>query len=102
MYSREVISKWHQEFIESKPTSHDKNEALLEIVRRLSLKAYSTLIKCLQDSNQGHIAEILEFGGGKSTNGRKIVTIKRYFQISSDGQLTLKNLTTTKKNLMKK
>lgn len=65
LYSKEVINKRHRNFISSKSTPEDRNEALLEILRRCSLYSYKQTIICLRESNQNHIAEILETGGGK-------------------------------------
>lgn len=73
LYSEGVINKWQKTFIETKPSYFDKNEALIDIVRRLSRANYCKLIKCLSDSNQDHIADIFENGGGKSINLRPII-----------------------------
>lgn len=71
LFSQQVINMWQKEFIESKLTNHDKNEALLDIIRRLNRDAYYKLAKYLRYSNQEHIANILEFGGGKLPNFRR-------------------------------
>lgn len=68
LYSAEVINTWHKEFVESKPTRHDRNEALLNLIRRFGLKAYAKFIKCLRESNQAHIAESFESSAGKLIN----------------------------------
>lgn len=66
LLSSKVISARQLEFISSKPTTYDKNEALLEILRRGSLASYWAAVRCLHASNQSHIAQILENGGGIS------------------------------------
>jgi len=64
MFSTRVINRRQMEFIYSKPTSYEKNEELLGILRRSSLSNYWQTIKCLRSSNQSHIAEIFDKGGG--------------------------------------
>lgn len=64
LYSSDVITSRQMDSISSKPTSHGKNEALLDILRRRSLRHYRKAITCLHQSQQSHIAEILEEGGG--------------------------------------
>lgn len=66
LLSSKVISPRQLEFISAKPTTSDKNEALLEILRRGSLAAYWVTVRCLHATNQSHIAQILENGGGIS------------------------------------
>lgn len=65
LYSHEVINIRQRDLILSKPTDYDKNEALLRIIRRISLQTFHKLLACLRGSKQGHVADILEFGGGK-------------------------------------
>lgn len=65
LYSTKVINKRQKDSISSKSTSHEQNGALLEIVRRRSLRDYGQTIRCLHDSQQIHIAEILDCGGGR-------------------------------------
>src|SRR6218665_2870968 len=72
LYSSRVINSMQKEFISSKATSHKKNNALLGILRKLSLLNYRQAINCLHESNQSHIAEVLECGGGMTTVHRRI------------------------------
>ena|SRR6218665_1240895 len=65
LIARRVISHRHKQLISSKATDSEKNEAFLDILRRGSMADYENTIQCLQDSNQKHIAEILDKGGGK-------------------------------------
>ena len=65
LYSSKVINTRQKNSISSKPTSHERNHALLGILRRRSLGDYKQTIRCLRETRQGYIAEILEFGGGR-------------------------------------
>ena len=64
LYSEEVINNRQKQFIFSKPTDAEKNEALLDIMSKFSLRQYNKTITCLMDSNQSHIANLLSGGGG--------------------------------------
>ena len=64
MFSTGVINRRQMEYISSKPTSYEKNEELLGVLRRSSFSCYWQTIKCLRSSNQSHIAEIFDKGGG--------------------------------------
>src|SRR6218665_3274864 len=64
LYSSKVINIRQRDSISSKPTSHEKNNALLGILRRRSLRDYLQAINCLHESKQSHIAQVLECGGG--------------------------------------
>lgn len=61
-----VINKRQIDTISSKPTLHEKNETLLKILRRRSLRDYRQTIACLHQSEQSSIAEILDNGGGRT------------------------------------
>ena len=65
LYSWIVINIRQKELIYSKSTSHEKNDALLGILRRRSLRDYKQTIRCLRESNQSHIAKVFECGGGR-------------------------------------
>lgn len=65
LFSKGVFKKRQRDGISSKPTEHEKSEALLDAVRRFSLKSYFTFKECLRDSGQSHVADILENGGCK-------------------------------------
>src|SRR6218665_2412890 len=67
LFSSLVINGRQKESISSKPTPHEMNHALLYILRRRSLGDYRKTINCLRQSNQSHVAEILDSGGGRST-----------------------------------
>lgn len=73
LYSSDVINRRQMDSISSKPTSHEKNEALLDILRRRSLRDYIQTIACLRLSQQRHIAETLDKGGGISQIGSELV-----------------------------
>lgn len=60
MFAKGVLNVRQKDFIASKATPHEKNEALLDILRRRSLKDFLVTIACLKETNQTHIAEILE------------------------------------------
>ena len=65
LMSKRVINHRQKQLICSKSTDSEKTDAFLDILRRGSMGDYENTIQCLHDSNQGHIAEILEKGGGK-------------------------------------
>src|SRR6218665_435884 len=57
LFSSKVLNKRQHEWISSKLTSFEKNEALLDILGRGSLRHYRQTIKCLRQSKQNNIAE---------------------------------------------
>lgn len=61
LFSAKVINKRQMDFISSKPT-YDRNHAFLGILRRRSLRDYNQAIRCLRETKQDHIADILECG----------------------------------------
>jgi len=63
LYSWNVINKRQRDSISSKPASLDRNETLLEMLRRRSLRDYNVTINCLHGTNQSHIAQMLDHGG---------------------------------------
>lgn len=64
--STKVINKRQNDSISSKATPHERNDALLDILRRRSLRDYHNTIICLCDSQQTGIAELLDSGGGRT------------------------------------
>src|SRR6218665_1472197 len=54
LYSHDVINRRQRDFVKSKTVTHEKNDALLEILRRTSLHNYKKTIRCLHLSNQSH------------------------------------------------
>jgi len=65
LFSETVINDRQKQFIYSKPTNYEKNESLLDIMTKFSLRQYKKTIACIRDSNQSHIADLLSEGGGK-------------------------------------
>jgi len=65
LYSAQVINGRQQETISSEPTNHGRNEILFDILRRRSIDNYRQVVRCLHESNQSHVAEILDNGGGR-------------------------------------
>ena len=65
LHSAKVINKRQMDFISSKATSQNKIEVLLDILHRRSLRDYQQMISCLRQSNQSHIADVFESGGGR-------------------------------------
>jgi len=66
LYFKDVINKRQHEFILSKPTNSEKNEALLEMLRRGSIRQYYQTIESLRELNQDNILKVLkESGEGK-------------------------------------
>jgi len=72
LYSSKVINIRQRDSISSKPTSHEKNNALLGILRRRSLRDYLQAINCLHESKQSHVAEVFECGGGRTKVHRRL------------------------------
>lgn len=62
-YSMQIINDRQRQTVSSKPTKFQRNKTLLDMLRRCSISDYTKAIKCLRDTNQSHIAEILEKGG---------------------------------------
>lgn len=58
-----VINERQYRIIYQQKNSIRKNGALLSIIRRQSVKNYNNTIACLIQSNQRHIAEVLQMGG---------------------------------------
>lgn len=65
LFATDVINSRQKDSIASKLTNHEKNEVLLDILTRRSLFDYHKTISCLHASNQSHIAQILDEGGGE-------------------------------------
>src|SRR6218665_1012125 len=65
LYSAKVINVRQREMISSEQANHRRNEALLDILRRHSINDYKKVVRCLNESNQSHVAETLDKGGGK-------------------------------------
>ena len=65
LYAAQVINRRQRVTISSEPNDIKKNEILLDIIRRRSIDDYRQLIRCLHESNQSHVAELLEKGGGR-------------------------------------
>ena len=63
--SSEVINNRQKVSISSEPNPHRRTEALLDILRRCSLHDYQQTISCLRLSNQNHVADVFEEGGGR-------------------------------------
>ena|SRR6218665_2454474 len=67
LFSAQVINGRQRETIFSEPTNYRRNEILLDIIRRRSIDDYRRMVQCLHESNQSHVAEILDKGGGRFT-----------------------------------
>src|SRR6218665_1630037 len=66
LFSEKVINFRKKQFILSKTTDAEKNEALLDMLTKFSLRQYKETIACLNNSNQSHIADLFsEEGGGE-------------------------------------
>lgn len=64
LLSEGIINFQMMEFLSIKTkTSFKRNEDFLGILRRFSHNHFSLTVKCLRESNQDHIAELLEKGG---------------------------------------
>lgn len=64
LFSAEVLNYRQQKSISSEPNVFVKTQTLLEIIRRRSLRDYKKTIEGLHATNQSHVAQILEEGGG--------------------------------------
>lgn len=58
LWAAEVISRRQRETINSQITPSEKNEVLLDIFKRRSSADYKTLIRYLEDTQQGHVAQL--------------------------------------------
>lgn len=65
LFYEKVINNRQKQSISSKPTDSDKNEELLDILTKFSLRQYNMTIACLNNCNKGHIADLLSEGGGE-------------------------------------
>ena|SRR6218665_1485894 len=65
LFSEMVINNRQKQFIFSKPTDCEKNEALLDMLTKFSIRQYNQTIACLNESNQRHVADLLSEGGGE-------------------------------------
>lgn len=65
LLAEKVISEMQYSFISEERNSISKNEALLSILRRGSVRDYNKTIDCLNKSGQEHIAKILQDNGGR-------------------------------------
>lgn len=65
LLSKGVINTRQREFISSKSCNSEKNEALLDVLRRFSVKQFRICVTGLRQSNQSHVAEVLSKSGGK-------------------------------------
>src|SRR6218665_508426 len=74
LFSAQVINGRQRETISSEPTNHRRNEVLLDIIRRRSIDDYRQVVRCLHESNQSHVAEILDKGGGRFSTSRACVS----------------------------
>lgn len=65
LYSTGVINNRQKQFIFSKSTDAEKNEALLDMFIKFSVGRYEKTKVCLHESMQGHVAELFSKGGGE-------------------------------------
>lgn len=64
MFSAEILNNRQQKSISSERNVFVKTQTLLEVIRQRSLRDYKKTIESLHATNQSHIAQILEQGGG--------------------------------------
>src|SRR6218665_809919 len=81
LYSAQVINGRQLETISSEPTNHRRNEVLLDIIRRRSIDDYRQVVRCLHESNQSHVAEILDKGGGRFSTSRACLYLYRFVRM---------------------
>lgn len=62
LLTKEVIGVGERDFVASRATDVEKNEALLDILRRTSKRIYKKAIDCLRETYQERIANILVNG----------------------------------------
>lgn len=68
LYFSKVINRRQVNFISSKPDSKSRSEALIDILRRRSLRDYWQTISCLRESDQSQATEaaaLLGTDGGR-------------------------------------
>src|SRR6218665_1458972 len=65
LYSAQVINGKQRVTTSSEPNDLKRNEILLDIIRRGSIDDYRQVVRCLHESNQSHVAMLLDKGGGR-------------------------------------
>lgn len=70
LHAAKVINSKQRDFILAKVLVHDRNEALLEMLKRGSLDSIRKTVECLCSSNQSNIARILGQGVIQPSQGR--------------------------------
>ena len=65
LFAKSIINCRHKEAISSKSTSYERNEALLDILRRISIHDYSKAMTCFHATKQSHIVQALSEGGSR-------------------------------------
>src|SRR6218665_2546404 len=88
MYCRKVINGRQMDSIFSKPTSHEKNNDFLGMLRKRRFHDYRQATVCIRDTKQSYIAQILECGGGMTKVHRRIYL---FCCIYTSERLTLRN-----------
>lgn len=68
LLSEGVISLRQHDFISSKSSKSEKNEALLEAMYRFSQRQFQLCLTGLHKTCQGHVADILSKSGGELYN----------------------------------
>src|SRR6218665_2203102 len=81
LYSAQVINGRQLETIKSKKRNDRKNEVLLDMLRRRSVDDYKQVVRCLHESNQSHVADILDKGGDRFSTSRACIIYTLYVYI---------------------
>ena len=64
LYSSGVIDRREKEQIENAPTSIEQNEKLLTFISRKSFEFFQKFIRCLDDTQQTYVANLIRFTTG--------------------------------------
>ena len=64
LFSSDVIDRREKEQIENAPTSIEQNERLLTFISRKSFEFFPKFIRCLDDTQQKHVANLIRFTTG--------------------------------------
>lgn len=68
LYAKRCISSLQNDHIAAKPTCHEKIIELISILVRRSYADFKLFIDILKETKQGHVAEVITHGGGRTAD----------------------------------
>ena len=78
LFSSGVIDRREDEQIRSAPTSIEQTEKLLAFISRKSSETFQQFIRCLDEAQQKHVADLLRLTTGYSVGVRNFVVAADY------------------------